>query len=505
MNRDDRYRVLLDVDSAREADAAVPAGERPFHILLLGDFGGSDGALQPRQIDRDELDEVLASFRPSVRLPLGEEGAAEVRIEFRSIDDFHPDELMRRVPLLMSLAELREQARAGRLAAAPPTPRPPGSASSQSAPTSQPSSTALPAGSGGGLLDRILDEAPGESPPRPDGGAQRTAESADPSDLHAWLRGAVAPHLSRPSSASEEALLAQIEEALAAALRAILHHPRFQALEAAWRGAHFLVRRLETDSRLKVFALHLPRVRLETELDGGSELLRVIGSHSADRSWALLAGLYEFDGSPVDAQLLARVGAVARAAGVPFIAGAAPRLAGARSFAAQPDAAELEPEISAAWQKLRRTGEAAYLGLIAPRFLLRLPYDPREEPCETLSFDELGSTPAHEDYLWASPALAAALLLGESFAARGWHLRPDDHLEVRGLPLHVYRADGTAVTKPCAETLITERVALRLMDAGLMPLLSQRGGDVVRLAVFQSIADPATPLEGPWQSSMETA
>ena len=49
---------------------------------------------------------------------------------------------------------------------------------------------------------------------------------------------------------------------------------------------------------------------------------------------------------------------------------------------------------------------------------------------------------------------------------------------------------------PCAEVVLSDRAAEIILDGGLMPLLSLRDQDVVRLARFQSIADPLAPLAG---------
>jgi type VI secretion system protein ImpC len=38
-----------------------------------------------------------------------------------------------------------------------------------------------------------------------------------------------------------------------------------------------------------------------------------------------------------------------------------------------------------------------------------------------------------------------------------------------------------------------------LINEGLMPLLSVKGRDAVRLPRFQSIAEPAAPLAGRWR------
>jgi len=52
------------------------------------------------------------------------------------------------------------------------------------------------------------------------------------------------------------------------------------------------------------------------------------------------------------------------------------------------------------------------------------------------------------------------------------------------------------VYKPCGEVLLTEDACNKLMDHGLMPLISYKNTDRVKLAQIQSIAK--TKLKGMW-------
>ena len=53
---------------------------------------------------------------------------------------------------------------------------------------------------------------------------------------------------------------------------------------------------------------------------------------------------------------------------------------------------------------------------------------------------------------------------------------------------------------PCAEVLLTERAAEIVLERGLMPLLSFRDRDRIRLARFQSVREPLTALAGRWRA-----
>jgi type VI secretion system protein ImpC len=490
MTGNERYRVVLDV--AAGAEGARQREERPFRILVLGDFSGVQGADAGRtgvvEVDRDNIDDVMAALRPAVRFQLGGAAGPEVAIEFESIEDFHPDRLLQRVPLLRSLVELREQARQGRLP----------SVESKSGEAARPAARSSAPLAGGGLLDHIVAETAAAAPPA-------AAEPAD--DLQAFIRSAVAPGLVPAVDPSQVALAAEIDDTLAVVLRSILHQPDFQALESAWLGVSLLVRRLETGAQLKVFLLDLSRDRLAAELSTdadlqGSALHRALAAARSDGApYSLLAGLFTFGGSAADTALLEVVGGYARAAGAPFVAAAAPSLAGLGSFANAPDVEDLHAVHEPAWDALRRSPGAPFIGLAAPRFLLRAPYDPRQEPCEDIVFTEVSEPPAHDDFLWGHPALAVALLIGDAFAEGGGPMS----LELGGLPLHFYGQDGAVVAQPCAETLLNDRVAMRIMESGVMPLLSQKNGDAVRLVALRSIAAPAAELAGCWASGVRAA
>jgi type VI secretion system protein ImpC len=293
-------------------------------------------------------------------------------------------------------------------------------------------------------------------------------------------------------------------------MRAVLHHPDFQALEAAWRAVDFLVRRLETGTELQLFLLDVPRTELAAadEDDGPrARALRRLVVEDASVTlggvpWAVIAGNYTFDGSPKEVASLSTMARLVREAGTAFIAAASPRLLGCESLAATPDPHDWRRPDDAetpGWRRLRRSRDAEHVGLALPRFLLRLPYGKDSDPVDTFAFEELSESPAHEDYLWGNPAIACAALLGHAFSKQGWALRPGAVQELADLPLYVEERDGDRTVKPCAEALLTLRAAEIILERGLMPLLSFKERDMVRLARFQSIREPLTPLRGRWK------
>jgi type VI secretion system protein ImpC len=62
----------------------------------------------------------------------------------------------------------------------------------------------------------------------------------------------------------------------------------------------------------------------------------------------------------------------------------------------------------------------------------------------------------------------------------------------------VVRTNTDVDALPCAEAVLPERAMEWVLERGIMPLLSLKGGDAVRLGRFQSIADPIGALVGRW-------
>jgi len=131
--------------------------------------------------------------------------------------------------------------------------------------------------------------------------------------------------------------------------------------------------------------------------------------------------------------------------------------------------------------------------------MLRRPYGAKTEPIDSFPFEEIPAAPEHEAYVWGNAALACALVLTGAFEQGGWDLKPETAAEIQGLPTHVFK-DGleTRVTPP-SEVVLTVRAAEKLLDAGLVPVLSLKGSESVRVARLQSIASPLRALAGHWQ------
>jgi type VI secretion system protein ImpC len=322
-------------------------------------------------------------------------------------------------------------------------------------------------------LDSVLDTTEGQPARQPDA-------------LRDFIERVVSPYTAPREDPRLAEKNADVVQDAGKAIRALLHHSDFQALEAAWRALDWLVRGLETGPQLKVYALDIGKADLADSLP---ELRRILvdeapGAPGAE-PWALVAANFTFARTASDIRLLSGLAGIMRAAGAVFLA------------EADPNDADSE-DTERLWQALRNSPAAASIGLALPRFLLRLPYGQKTAAIESFAFEEMPGPPDHHHYLWGNPAFLCAYLLGLAFGSDGWDLRPGTYATISGLPLHVYETEGEPQLKPCAEVLMSEVDADWILEQGFMPLVSIKDHDAVRLLRFQSIAQPLAPLSGAW-------
>jgi len=496
-------KIDVNLVSSMTEGRSVPDEDTPFRILVLGDFSGRanrslvDSRIavrKPLLVDRDNIDDVLAKLNVEIVLPVPGKDGAPLRLTFADLEDFHPDRLYERLGIFDSVDELRKNLKDPEIVAAL------AGREASPAPLKEPAKPSQPVQSSGSLLDQIMDDAQG-------GKAADEPFQGEP-QMQRFLKDITEPHLVARAHPRQAELMASADDLAGEMMRIILHHPDFQALESLWRGLNFLVMRLDTDENLKIFLLDVSKEELAADIMSSDDLTKtgiykILAGEAVktfgSEPWAAVAGQYRFGDETGDVQLLGRLARIAMVGGAPFIAAAEDTILGCKSLAQSPDPDDWrQTDGQQAWAALRALPEAGYLGLAMPRFLLRLPYGEKTEPLESFPFEEMSAPPVHDEYLWGNPACACAYLLGRAFLEEGWSFAPGQVTDLEGMPLHVYKDQGESAAKPCAEVALTERAAERIMDKGVMLFLSYRNQDVIRLARFQSLADPPANLGGRW-------
>jgi type VI secretion system protein ImpC len=203
---------------------------------------------------------------------------------------------------------------------------------------------------------------------------------------------------------------------------------------------------------------------------------------AAEERWSMLVADYAFGSGDDDANLLQHLARLAATIDSPLVAGV--------------DFSQLQSVSNEPWQALRHAAEAAFLALVWPRFLLRLPYGADSKPIDAFNFEEVRESDSPPQLLWGNSAYLLALLLGQAFgeAAPGAPLHSRE--QVDGLPVWMRKRDGVAELHPCGERLITDSMAEQLQTLGITPLISIRDRDVVCLPQWISLS--GGKLRGRW-------
>ena len=498
--------------STPKSNAPETQTDSPFCITILGDFSGKLNHSEPQtgqqpkarliEIDRDNFEDVMASFKINLSLNLSDN--ENIHVKINELDDFHPDELYDKLESFSELRSLhrRLKSKSGfAQAAAEIQGWLPESDSINNSNSLQPDSNKnlqadIPTDN---LLDSIL-------------GSQQsqTADSAanEATHIDKLIKSIIAPYVEPATDPRQNEMLGMVDSATESHMRDILHHTDFQAMEATWQSIYFLIKRIETGARLKIFLLDLTKQELQQDLAVDdittSSMYKLFCDPSeGDRPWSLLLGNYSFNDSIDDILSLASIGEIAQQAKAPFIAAAHETLTGCDAFSKTPDYEDwnhtVSEGVSKAWLMLRQSPVARYIGLALPRFLLRLPYGKKSKPIDAFSFEEIIDNNNHDSYLWGNPAFIKAECMARNFNDNGWSMQLNQVFQTDNLPVHYYDDEGETVNKPLAEIMLTEKGGEIISNNGLIPLWSVRNMDCIRSSDYRSIAESAETITGRWK------
>lgn len=312
-----------------------------------------------------------------------------------------------------------------------------------------------------------------------------------------WSRAALLQALDRA--------VAEIDEQLSRQLDAILHHRRFQRLEASWRSLRTLVRLADSYENTKIRVLHMPWAELCRDLERAiefdqSQIFQKIYSEEfgmpGGEPFGLLVGDYEVthrrtaDHPTDDIAALRGMTQVAAAALAPFVVAAATLFGidAFRELALPMDLAGTfrTPEY-ARWRSLQELEDARFIGVVLPRVLARLPYGDDGTRFDDFCYCEAIDDDDASAHLWASAAYAFAAVVMRSFGGSGWfvdmrgarreRILSGDRLQPHGglvthLPRPAHPTDRTELAvKYSTDVALSERQEKDLSDLGFIPLV----------------------------------
>lgn len=300
-------------------------------------------------------------------------------------------------------------------------------------------------------------------------------------------------------------MIAQIDEKLSSQLDEILHHEEFQKMESSWRGLKLLIDRTDFRENIRMEIMCVAKEELLEDFEDAPEIVksglykqvytREYGQFGGQPIAAMVAN-YSFNPTAPDMKLMQYVSSVGAMAHAPFIAAAGPKFFGVDSFEELPNLKDLESVFEgpqyAKWRAFRESEDARYCGLTLPRFLLRQPYDPEENPVKSFDYKEDVSE-SHENYLWGNTAFTFASRLHDSFAKFRWCpniIGPNNGGAVEDLPVHLYESMGQLEVKIPTEVLLSDRREYELAEQGFIGLTMRKGSDNAAFFSANSVQKP---------------
>jgi len=339
--------------------------------------------------------------------------------------------------------------------------------------------------------------------------------------LEAWFQTSVKNLDGEAISRTLNRDIARIDAILTKQVNVILHHERFQQLEASWRGLHYLVSQAGTHehAHIKIRVLNLPWKELARDMERAiefdqSQLFRKIYNDefgtAGGEPFGMLIGDYQLTHRPApghptnDIDVLQAVSQVAAAAFCPFITAADPAFLGLDSFT------ELELPLNMSrtfeqleylkWKSFRESEDARFVGLALPQVLMRRPYEDGDGHSDGFRFKEDVEKPDRSQYLWGNAAFAFGEVTMRAFAECGWlaDIRGFQRGKlsggvVGGLAVDSFDTDKDGVAlKFVTDGVVTDASEKELGDLGFIPLCQAKDTEFAAFYSNQSAQKPKT-------------
>jgi type VI secretion system protein ImpC len=295
----------------------------------------------------------------------------------------------------------------------------------------------------------------------------------------------------RVGGALIDSYIGEIDKVLSAQMDEILHHEEFQALESTWRGLHFLVQGTEFSKAVKYELLDVTKEELfedlnEAALGEGYEKDSGLWHHIywgaydkvGGHSYTAMMADYQFDNKAQDIKLMQHLSVIGESSQLPFIANASAQFFGEKDFNDVMNNRFLKDQINdgaeyTAWRAFRDDERSKYVSLTLPRFLGRLPYNPKEDPTKNFNYDEGIYRGGKDNSLWCNASFALASNMVKSFEKWGWSVKlvgVDSGGIVDNLPTPTYEEHGQTKLKVPVEASVGQAKDFELAEMGFISL-----------------------------------
>jgi type VI secretion system protein ImpC len=280
--------------------------------------------------------------------------------------------------------------------------------------------------------------------------------------------------------------IAELDRKLSMQIDEIMHHPKFQKMESAWRSLKFLVDRTDFKKNVKIDIFDASKEEIATDFEDAPEIIQTgLYKHvytseydtPGGEPYAALVSNFEFNSGPSDISLLQNVSKVSAACHCPFLGSVSPKFFGKETIQDMTKIEDLHNYMEKAeflkWNSFRQTEDSRYVGLMLPRFMLRLPYGPDTLPVKDFNYTESVKGPDHDKYLWGNSSFAFAANMVRSYVENGWCVQirgPEAGGKVEDLPVHIYDVGKGSQMKIPTEVLIPETREFEFAQEGFIPL-----------------------------------
>ncbi len=311
----------------------------------------------------------------------------------------------------------------------------------------------------------------------------------------------------RLSKGKIQEFINQIDQKINDQINEIIHHEKFQALEANWRGLFDLMSGINFRANVKLDIVDVSKDELGEDFENNSidfsrsalfqKIYTAEYEQYGGKPYGALVGLYQFEHTPRDEFWLKIMGKIASVSHAPFISSISPKFFGCETVDELAMIKDLEGLMNhpkyGSFNALRDSEEAAYLGLCLPSYILRLPWHPEKNPCGSINFLEYTWGDDNKKYLWGNAAILFAKNLVKSFTESGWcqYIRgPKGGGLIPGLPVHTFNIRGEEEIKIPTQMLIPDYRELEFANCGFMPLIYRKGTADACFFSCQSLKKP---------------
>lgn len=292
-------------------------------------------------------------------------------------------------------------------------------------------------------------------------------------------------------------VISRIDEMISLQVSRILHHKKFQQLEATWRSLDYLVQLLEklNDAQIKIRLLNISWYELAkdlfkaTEFDQSQLFIKIYNNefgHAGGEPFGLIIGDYSIQHKPkskskfYDLKIIEELSKVAAAAFAPMVMAANAAFLGLNQFKELTRPLDFDSIFQQSeyilWKNLQQKEEARFIGLVLPQVLIRQPYAENYSMQLDFNFNEQIHYKKEAHYLWGNAAYCFAAMVMENFSAYGWfadmhHTTLTTDSPTIALERSRFSTDNNnSAKKLLTNILMTEQQEKKLNDLGFIVL-----------------------------------